>query len=161
MNAIKELCELLTQKRDRFMQYEKETAALLTCDIQQLKMQIKVRQKIADEIDQIDESIAAKLQEHNKMQKQIKDAMSNRCARQKLPVEFQPVFDLAQQTFAVIHRVGRMESNAQDRIKHEQVVILGKIKQLNRSSTAKASKYYTTSTAAHSNQYVSFHSKKA
>lgn len=161
MNTLKELCQLLTQKWNVFMQYEKETAALLTCDIQELEKQIKIRQKLANEIDEIDKSITEQTQENSEMQKQIKDAMSNSCARQALPEELQPVFDLAQQVFAVIHRVRRMESNAQERIKHEQTVILGKIKKLNRSSTAKASKYYTTSRAAQSNQYLSFHSKKA
>lgn len=161
METTNELCRILTQKREVFVRYENETAALLTCPIDDIEQHMKARQQLADEVDGLDVHIAQLTQKSKEQQKELELAIKNLCARQELSPEVQNVFDASQQIFAVIHRIQRMETNVQERIQYEQKMLLEKIKQLNRSTTAKASKYYGKTGIAETNNFFPFHSKKA
>lgn len=161
METTNELCRILTQKREVFMRYENETAALLTCPIEEIEQHMNARQQLAGEVDGLDAHIAQLTQKNKDQQKELECAIKNQCARHELSPNVKPVFDASQQIFAIIHRIQRMETNVEERVKYEQKMLLEKIKQLNRSSTAKASKYYGKTGIAETNNFSPFHSKKA
>ncbi len=143
MDAVNELCEMLAKKNDIFLQYEKDTDALLSCEIEDIEVYIKKRSNLSEEVDRIDAALD-KLADSCADSKAIRQALKNQCGRNQIPLELRPVFDSAQQIFSIIHRIQRMESRAEERIKFEQGMLLEQIKKLNRSTTAQASKFYDT-----------------
>ena len=134
METRNELCRVLAEKKEAFLRYEKETAALLTCAIDEIQLHMENRQRLADEIDHLDARLSQLAADNPNHQDEIRMALKNRCARNRLSAEMQPVFDAAQGIFTVIHRIQRMESSVEERIQQEQKILLEKIKELNRTA---------------------------
>ncbi len=144
MDTINELCEMLARKKDIFLQYEKDTEALLSCEADEIEAHMKSRKRLSGEVDRIDAALDRLAADGAENQTAVRQALKNHCGRSQIPAELRPVFDSAQQIFTVIHRIRRMESRAEERIKFEQDILLEKIKDLNRSTAAQASRFYGT-----------------
>lgn len=144
MAAINQLCEMLAKKKDIFLQYEKDTEALLSCEVDEIEMHMKSRKKLSGEVDRIDAALDRLAADDAENQTAVRQALKNHCGRNQIPAELRPVFDSAQQIFAVVHRIQQMESRTEERIKFEQGILLEKIKKLNRSTAAQASRFYGT-----------------
>lgn len=144
MDTITELCEMLAKKKDIFLQYEKDTQALLSCEVDDIETYMKSRKRLSGEVDRIDAALDRLAADNAENQTAIRRALKNHCGRNQIPAELRPVFDSSQQIFAVVHRIRQIELRAEERIKFEQGILLEKIKKLNRSTTAQASKFYGT-----------------
>lgn len=161
MDTMNELCEMLAKKKEIFLQYEKDTDALLSCEIEEVEAHIKNREKLSEEVDRIDAALDRLAADSAENQTVVRQALKNQCGRNQLPAALWPVFDSAQQIFSIMHRIQQIESRAEERIKFEQEILLEKIKKLNRSTAAQASKYHDTAGMSSQASYFPSAYKKA
>ena len=134
---------LLQEKKTAFLAYEQATDGLIMSNADTAPAFMQRRQELMDQISEIDDRIAALCFDADDG-KLIALAVKNKCDRAQLPKEICPLFDLAQQIFAVINRIRQMEPQALDRMIIEKEALLAKIKDTNQGVGAKASRYYNS-----------------
>jgi hypothetical protein len=139
---INRLYELLEQKEKLFLEYEKESLALLDCDIDDMEEHINNRGKLSVEIDENEEQI--KNISNNYEYGFIKPVLSNSCDRNQLSLAHIKIFDKSQKIFSIVNRISRINCEIEQRIILEQEALLEEIKLINSGQEAKASKYSDT-----------------
>lgn len=141
MNKIDALCQLLDEKTELFREYEDATEKLLSVDVDEMENQMNRRQKLIVQIDYID----AKLQETAQGMDGLSDlawrAVRLQAAKSDIPQELWPVFEKAQEMYAVANRIRINEPLAVDRIEEELEHLSEKIRETNRSVSAKAARF--------------------
>ena len=139
---INKLYELLQQKEKLFIEYEKESLALLDCDIDDMEKHINNRGNISENIDDNEEQI--KIISNNYEYGFIKPVLNNLCDRNKLSLTHTKVFDKSQKIFSIVNRISRINREIEQRIIVEQEALLDEIKSINSGQGAKASKFSDT-----------------
>ena len=126
---INKLYELLQQKEKLFIEYEKESLALLDCDIDDMEKHINNRGNISENIDDNEEQI--KIISNNYEYGFIKPVLNNLCDRNTLSLTHTKVFDKSQKIFSIVNRISRINSEIEQRIIVEQEALLDEIKSIN------------------------------
>lgn len=141
---IDRLYELLEQKEKFFTEYEKESLALLDCDIDDMEKHISNRGDLSKKIDE--NEIQIKIISNNYEYGFIKPVLNNLCDRNKLSLHHTRIFDKSQEIFSIVNRISRINHEIEQRIIIEQEVLLNEIKSINLGQEAKASKFSETTT---------------
>lgn len=134
---IENVMTLLKKKETLFSEYENLSMLMLDDDINNLDRHIEQRNTLASKIDELEMEINSTLHQNE----QIIHAIKNDCARADLPDTLKPVFDLSQNIFSIIYRIGKINSDIQQKITAQQNDILTQIKNLNSGNQAFASKF--------------------
>lgn len=139
MDSSEQICALLEEKYRLFLKYEKETDALLLCELEELETHMKGRERLVAQIDGLNRQIS----EACGGAKEIMDAVYNRCDRGGLPEALAQIYDRAQAVFQIINRIQQSEPLAEMRLRRERDALEEKIRDSNRSSAAQASRYFS------------------
>lgn len=138
---IDSFTQRLEQKRQAFLAYESTTAAMLTCELEELEGRMRRREELAAQSDRIDEELAVLLQQAGGDAPLLREALSGRASRDSLPGEMLSVYDLAAGTRAVIGRIRELEGQLLPRLEAEKEELLVKIREINASAEAQASRF--------------------
>ena len=140
MDIVSEMCLLLEAEKNRFIEYEVATQALMDCTPDDAENYITVRGQKANEIDGIREEIAA-------LCGQVEDcAVLLNCSKaalafEKVPNEYHPVYYAAQGVMSVISRIRQSDAQALQHIEKMRDEALESIKQ--NQNMPKIKKYLT------------------
>lgn len=105
---INKIENLLNIKKDKFLQFEQATEAILCCDVDEIESFMGKRQQIIEEITELDEHIRILSVEMGK-EEQIHKAIKNKYIHSEVPAELLGCYDLGQGIFTVINRISKME----------------------------------------------------
>ena len=147
MNAIETMLDLLGQKQRYFEEYEELTRRMLGCPVEEMEEHLESRQRLIGEIDSLSNELFA-LADSLEQPEAARAALRLSCGRDELPANLLPLFDQSQQICAVVSRVGRCEPQLADRIEEELEALTEKIRENNRSVSARAAKYHAAFGAA-------------
>ncbi|MFT3951787.1 MAG: hypothetical protein QM689_07600 [Oscillospiraceae bacterium] len=144
-----ELTALLSRALDGFLEFERETDALLVCPFEEIEAHMNRRGALSAQIDGVYEELYRRCGT-SVMGEAFRDAVANRSERESLPAAAQPVFDAAQKIFTVIHRILITDEQVNARLNAEKQIILKKIRDFNTGAHAQAVKFLSgTSTISH------------
>ncbi len=141
MNKIGTLCQLLEDKKALFHEYEDATEKLLTVDVDEMENQMNRRQKLIAQIDYIDARLRETAQGMNDLSEAAWAAVRMQTAKAELSQELWPVYEKAQEMYAVANRIRLNEPLVMDRIEEELEHLSEKIRETNRSVSAKAARF--------------------
>lgn len=147
MNTIETMLELLGQKQRCFEEYEEVTHQMLSCPVEEMEVYLESRQGLIEKIDSLSGALFD-LADSLEDPASAKAALRLSCGRDELPPSLCPLFDQSQQICAVVSRVSRCEPQLADRIEEELEALTEKIRDNNRSVSAKAAKYQVAFGAA-------------
>jgi len=138
---IEELCQHLEKKAELFREYDDATEKLLTVDVDGMEKQMKRRQSLISKIDYLDGQMREAARKMDGLSDAAWDAVRLQRAKCDIPEELWPVFEKAQEVYAIANRVRLKEPLAVDRIEEELERLTEKIKENNRSVSAKAARF--------------------
>lgn len=141
MKNIDALCQCLEKKADCFREYDDATEKLLSVDVDEMENQMNRRQKLIAKIDYLDAKLREIAQKMDGLSDAAWDAVRLQKAKCDIPEELWPVFEKAQEVYAIANRVRLKEPLAVDRIEEELERLTEKIKENNRSVSAKAARF--------------------
>ncbi len=130
-------------KRDLLLEYEKQTQCILVCDVDDIETHVSRRQALIEKIDGIDACVEETCCKNEPDLALLYRAVQNKCAMEELPQNMVCVFRAGQEVFAVANRIRETEIQAMQRLELEKERLLERIKEVNRSTTAKAAKYFS------------------
>ena len=143
MSIPETLCALLEDKRQAFLTYEKETEALIVCDVETAQAHMNQRSLLIKEIDLIDKKIEGVLSS-SADRELLGRAVKAKSLPAELTEEYLPIYEQAQLLFAVMNRVKMSEPQAANRLDQLKNELLNKIKENNKGTGAQVSKYYNS-----------------
>lgn len=111
MNITQALCEQLEKKKELFLIYEENTAALTQCAAEDIEHYITKRTELAIDIDKVNEKIE-EICEKQPQSGRLRDAAANRCEFDTLPQELHCVFETGQEVLGVMNRIAGYEPAA-------------------------------------------------
>lgn len=116
VDTITTLCTLLEEKKDLFLEYEKATQDLLSCDVDSAEHYITQRDKLANEIDEISEKTARICADYPAGDLLL-DAANARVDFARVPGEYQCVFYGGQAVRSVVSRISETEKQALEHLR--------------------------------------------
>ena len=140
MNLYEKIWMLINDKYEHFVEFEKVTSNILSCDIDDIENLIKKRESLINLITKIDSEITKLCSECDYPEIALK-AVKCLCNRNEIPQELKKVFDATMNVFSVVNRINDLDNQARQRIDQEKTILLIKIKENNKSAGAQASKY--------------------
>lgn len=140
MDTIGKLCELLEQKKERFLAYEKVTLAILSGTPEDVEHYIIQRGDIATEIDALDEEIY-RLCDGEGAGEVMLSAARARIDFERVPAEYHCVFYAGQAVRSVASRLVQSDAQVVELLKKWQAEALESIKQ--NQNLPKIKKYLT------------------
>lgn len=135
------LCQLLDEKAGYFNEYEDATEKLLAVDIDEIETQMNRRQMLITKIDYVDARLRETAQAMDELSEAAWSAVRLQKAKSEIPENLWPVFERAQGVYAVANRIRLKEPLVIDRIEEELEGLSEKIKENNRSVSAKATRF--------------------
>ena len=141
MKKIETLCQMLEEKTEYFREYEDATEKLLSVDVEEMENQMNRRQKLIVKIDYLDAKLREAAQSLGERGDDAWRAVRLEKGKSEIPQELWPVFEKAQEACAVANRIRRKEPLVVDRIEEELEGLSKKIRETNRSVSAKAARF--------------------
>lgn len=140
MDTITRLCSLLEEEKQRFLEYEEATLALLDCETDAAENYITQRGTLANEIDALIEEMA-RLCDAEPAGEVLLAAAKGSIDFARVPAEFHCVFYAGQAVRSVIHRITQTEKQAMERLEALREEALSHIRQ--NQNLPKIKKYLT------------------
>ncbi len=140
MNTIDAICELLSEKRQFFLEYESTTQEMLTCITEKLEALLAKRSSIITEINNADRRIELAAMQWDKGDL-LMSAVKLAGSQNDYPSDIRNVYAASAAVRAVVARLGDIEIQVGIRLRVEQKKILNSIRSTNRGVSAKASKF--------------------
>ncbi len=141
MKKIETLCQLLDEKAGCFHEYDDATEKLLTVHIDEIENQVNRRQRLIPKIDYLDARLHETAQSMDGLSEAAWDAVRLQKAKSEIPEILWPVFEKAQEVYAIANRIRLKEPLVIDRIEEELEGLSEKIRENNRSVSAKAARF--------------------
>lgn len=137
----------LEQKRDLFLQYERETYAVTASEPDDINVHMDRRETLQKQIQELDARILEGTggDQPDESQRLLRKAAGGQANYEELDPELQPVQAIASDLRAVMYRIREIEPLVLERLETEREDLLQKIKNVNQGSGAAASKYYQSS----------------
>lgn len=143
MRNLEEILRLMELKRQLLRGIEDATQEMLVCREEELPEQVKTRQRFLDELVRQDEALRALCEKEPEGRAVLAAAQGK---AEELSEELEEVFAAGQQQRAVLSRLRESETQAMRRLELEKERLLGKIKNTNQGSAAKAARFYSAGT---------------
>ena len=128
MDTITQICLLLEQKKNKFLEYEQATMEMLHCDADDIEEYITKRGILANEIDGISEEIGRVCNQEPNGQLYFQAAAAAVNFDEILP-EMHPIYELGQQTRSVVARIMNSDKQVVERLELLKAEALAKIKE--------------------------------
>lgn len=138
-----EIILLLQKKRELFLEYEKETMEIAAGSEDDIEKHMENRIRLQSEIDENSGRLEQLCESADEPEKLLA-AVKSSCTREELSEELQEIFELSMQVRSVVNRIQMTEPQAMGRLESVRDEALKKIKEMNQSSQAKASRYYNS-----------------
>ena len=135
MENINLVIENIIKKSNLFEKYEKLTEQMLDEDFSKYDKLLKNREKIKNEISEIDKTISGII-ENIDNKENIINAIKNSCNRSDVQEHLLEIFDMSQNTFSIISRIVEMENQLFDVMEKEKNKIENDLKNLNKENKA-------------------------
>lgn len=115
VDKITHICQILEDKRELFLEYEKATQALLQCDAEDAENYITKRGKLANEIDELTEAFARAC-DGEPAKELLLETASGKADFSGVPSEYQCIYYSGQNMRSVIGRIAESEKQVIERL---------------------------------------------
>ncbi|HWP51917.1 MAG TPA: hypothetical protein VN626_09520, partial [Clostridia bacterium] len=115
MQIAQSVSLLLEKKQELFLEFERYTNLLTTCDIDDMANYITKRATIANEIDNVTDQITELIKTSN-VTPSAEAILSISCSYSEVPIQWQPAFLEAQKISGIVARCVEVNQQAQQRM---------------------------------------------
>ena len=138
MKDLDQMLDLLEQKRNYFLHYEKEMETLPLLPVEELEPCVQRGAILIKKIEELDGKLNLLLQQNGPL---AQSAASHDCDRGQLEPELAKLYDAAMGVKAVASRILKNDGMIRERITYERDQAMEKIKEINSRSASVAGRY--------------------
>lgn len=137
---LHEVIELITAKKNCFLEYEALTQKLLDCSVEEIEALVDGRAELIAKVDELNEKIAQLCDQHDDSP-MLREAIKNSCAYGELGSELRAVFTHSQEVYGVINRIQNIDPLAASRMESLKREMLENIAVANTNKDANLQRY--------------------